>query len=56
MEIIGIDVQDGHGIIEVVVGSYIEALRLRKYLKDATIAIDAEAARTEEVMQARAQR
>ena len=48
MEIITIDVLDGHGVIDVAVGSYMEASRLRKYLKDATVAIDAEAARTDD--------
>ena len=53
MEIVKIDVQDGLGIINVAVGNYIESIRLLKYLKDAAIAIDAEAGRMEEEIYSR---
>ena len=48
MEIIKINTQDGLGIIDVVVGSIIEANRLLQYLRDADIALDPESDRRRE--------
>ena len=40
MEVIEIDVMDGRGVIAIAVGDYIEALRLRRYVKEAAKAIE----------------
>jgi hypothetical protein len=40
MEIVEIDVLDGRGVIPVAVCSYIEALRLRQYIRNAKVAFE----------------